>query len=195
MTGYPPDSAILLVAVITQPRDLEIARVLGWYRIPMRFAPKLLDVDYLALYQTAAFGEQERWKINYILPVRGHELTRRVDLLRDEPDHPRAQEEYYKIQVGPLQPLPRPIQAEGWKRISFFYTTGELLRRAVSISDLVVKDEERALLWRGLRERALNSGSYRSNELPETHFKLDPALLAMLGELTRVNDDPSQYNA
>ena len=44
--------ALVLVAVMTDPRDLEIARLFGWYRIPLRTAPKVIAVDYLAFYQT-----------------------------------------------------------------------------------------------------------------------------------------------
>jgi len=69
---------------------MEIARVLGWYRIPLRFAPKVVAVDYLAFYQTGAFGENHRWRIEAIAPVRGHELTTRRELIRSESDHPRA---------------------------------------------------------------------------------------------------------
>jgi hypothetical protein len=74
----------VLVAVVRQPRDLDIARVLGWYRIPVGTAPKTLRVDWLAFYQTAGFGE-ERWSVRQAAPVRGFELVRRADLLRDEP--------------------------------------------------------------------------------------------------------------
>jgi hypothetical protein len=45
-------TSLILVAVLNNPRDLEIARLLGWYRIPLRSAPKVIAVDYLAFYQT-----------------------------------------------------------------------------------------------------------------------------------------------
>ncbi|NJN44676.1 MAG: hypothetical protein HC806_08140 [Anaerolineae bacterium] len=55
--SYPEPTSLLLVAIIPSPRDLEIARVLGWYRIPLRRAPKVVAVDYLAFYQpTGGFG-------------------------------------------------------------------------------------------------------------------------------------------
>lgn len=179
MGAYPPAESLVLVAVLPAQRDLEIARLLGWYRIPLRFAPKVVAVDYLAFYQTGAFGSEERWQITRFAAVRGHELTTRRELFRDEPDHPRANEEYYKLQIGPLQYLERPLPAGKWKRITFLYTTGALFQTAQTINDLVVRSEEREVLWRTLRERALSSGQYHANELPE--FDLDPALLAMLG--------------
>ena len=186
MDVYPPSTALILVALLPRPRDLEIARLLGWYRVPLRTAPKVINVDYLAFYQAAAFGEEHRWRIESIAAVRGNELTTRAELLRDEPDHPRAGEEYYKIQLGPLEMLPRPILAGRWRRITFLYTTGELLRGAQKLNDLVVKAEGRQVLWRSLRERALSSGQYAPADLPE--LDLDPALLALLGDWQSVAD-------
>ena len=188
MSVYPPSTALILVALIPSPRDLEIARLLGWYRIPLRSAPKVINVDYLAFYQDSAFGEQHRWRIEFIAEVRGQELITRAELLRDEPDHPRAREEYYKVQLGPLLALPAAIQTGRWRRITFLYTTGELLRSASKINDLVVRTEERDVLWRSLRERALTSGQYRPADLPE--IDLDPVLLAMLGDFKRVAEEP-----
>jgi hypothetical protein len=159
MSNFPQDTDIILVAILPNPKDLNIARLLGWYRIPLKSCPKVISVDYLAFYQTGAFGEEERWKIKNIAPVRGHELTTRRELFKDEPDHPRANEEYYKIQLGPIQSLERPIFADRWRRITFFYTTGELLRNAVSMRDLVVSGEERLFLWKSLQERAEKYGN------------------------------------
>ena len=194
MPAYPPDTALILIAVMTAPRDLEIARVLGWYRIPLRHAPKVVDVDYLAFYQTANFGEEERWQIHHVAAVRGHELTTRAELLRDEPGHPRANEEYYKIQLGPVTQLPHPIQANTWRRVTFLYSTGELLRQASTINDLVVRNESRAVLWQTLRERALNNGVYGIEELPEQIVDLDPLVLAMLGELGKIKEEALDYD-
>lgn len=171
----PSPNALILVAVMTSPRDLEIARLLGWYRIPLRSAPKVIAVDYLAFYQTGGFGES-KWCIQYVTEVRGHELTTRAELLRDEPDHPNAKQEYYKIQIGPLIPLPKPIQADAWRRITFFYTIGEYLLNAETLHDLVIESDERKLLWQALRERANRDEHYGAEELPE--LDIDPALLA-----------------
>ncbi|NTV35979.1 MAG: hypothetical protein HGA53_03410 [Anaerolineaceae bacterium] len=180
MNPLIPPEALLLVGVVTNTRDLEIARLLGWYRIPFKYAPKVISVDYIAFYQTDAFGKDHRWRIDYVAEVRGYEMTTRAELFRDEPDHPRAHEEYYRIQLGPMLQLPRPILAGKWRRLTFLYTTGELLENAKILNDLVVKSDERALLWKALRERSKAGGLYMQEELPE--IPLDPALLAMLGK-------------
>lgn len=171
-------TSLILVCLIPTPRDLEIARLLGWYRIPFRSAPKVVAVDYLAFYQPGSFGEQGS-QIQYAAAVRGHELTTRAELLRDEPDHPHAREEYFKIQLGTVERLKSPIKAEKWRRITFLYTTGEYLLRAKTLNDLVIQSDERPLLWRSLRERADQEQQYQV-DLPEVD--LDPTLLiALLG--------------
>src|SRR5512144_3086990 len=122
MTGIISTS-LILVAILKAPRDLEIARLLGWYRIPLRTAPKVVAVDYLAFYQTSAFGAR-RGRIEYIAQVHGHQLTTSAELQKDEPDHLRAREEYYNIQIGVLEKLKEPIMGGKWKRLTFLYTTG-----------------------------------------------------------------------
>jgi len=136
---YPED--LILVAVMKDPRDLEIARVLGWYRIPLQTAPKTVRVDWIIFFLTSAFGE-EKWSVRYIAKVLGHELLTRGELLREESDHPRADEPYFKILLGPL-------------------TTGERLTQAKDVRDLrVPPSDERDCLWKLIRERSENDGGF-----------------------------------
>ena len=186
---YPTPTSLILVVVMNDPRDMEIVRLLGWYRIPLRSAPKVVAVDYLAFYQTAVFGE-EKWRIQYIAPVRGHELTSRAELFHDELDHPHANQEYYKIQIGTISELPKPILADKWRRITFLYTTGEYLRKALTINDLVVQSDERRMLWQALRERADQYQDYHVNDLSE--MRVDPTLLAAFLGIKELED--SKYD-
>jgi hypothetical protein len=170
-------TSLVLVAVVNDPRDMEIARLLGWYRIPLRSAPKVVFVDYLAFYQTGAFGDA-KWQIQSMAPVLGHELTTRRELLKDQPDHPRAKEEYYKLQLGPLETLPKPVRADKWRRITFLYTTGEYLMQADTVNDLVVRTEERNILWQALRERA--ESGYGTAGVPDIDIPAE-VLAVLLG--------------
>lgn len=173
-----PDPALVLVCFFPTPRDYEIARLFGWYRIPLRNAPKVISVDYLAFYQPSSFGINGG-QIQYIAQVRGHELTTRKELLRNEPDHPHANEEYFKIQLDRLTPLQSPIRSGKWKRFSFFYTTGDYLNQATDLTDLVIRNDERMLLWRTLKERADKNQQYKV-DLPEIPIS-NEMLLSILG--------------
>jgi hypothetical protein len=178
---------LILVCLLPTPRDLEIARLLGWYRIPLRTAPKVVAVDYLAFYQPSAFAERGG-QIEFIAKVHGHELTTRGELLRDEINHPHAKEEYFKIQIGGLEKLSQPIITNKWKRLTFLYSTGEYLLNAKTLNDLVVEGEERQVLWRSLRERAENDQLYKT-DLPEAD--IPPEILM---ELLGIKDLQGDYN-
>ena len=93
MAELPSPNDLVLVAFLPSPKDLEIARVLGWYRIPLRTAPRVVSVDTLAFYQPGTFGDDHKWCIEFIAPVTGHELTTRGQLFKEDLDHPRADEE------------------------------------------------------------------------------------------------------
>lgn len=183
----PPPYALILVCFIPASRDLEIARVLGWYRIPLKYAPKVVQVDYLAFFQPGSFDDWKTPRIESYAEVRGVELVTRRELMRDEPHHPRADEEYYKIQLGPLQKLRKPILTGKWKRMTFLYTTGELFSRARIINDLVVRTEERKILWHSLREKAAGLGEYHQGE--QDGFELDEETLKLLSGFSQFGEE------
>ncbi|MCU0491535.1 MAG: hypothetical protein MUD01_08105 [Chloroflexaceae bacterium] len=132
----PEDESRVLVVVVNRKRDLQLAREQGWYRVPLRHLPAQLSADYLAFYQTAVFGPEERWAVRYYAPVLRYRLATRRDLLPDEPDHPRADERYYRIELGPLAELPLPVPAAKLRRVTFIATSFGQLRRASDVREL-----------------------------------------------------------
>ena len=109
----------VLVALVNAPRDFVVARDAGWYRVPVRSAPDCVtDVAVLAFYFTTAFRD-ERWAVHWYAEVRGYELALRRDLLPQEKDHIRANEQYYKLEIGPLIRREPPIPSFRWRRITF----------------------------------------------------------------------------
>jgi len=139
----------VLVAVVPRPRDWELVRSEHWYRIPVSRAPRRIGAEYLAFYHTGRFGEL-RWSIRYYAPTRRYRLMRRRELLPGEPDHPRADALYYKIEIGPLKALPRPIPSRRLRRVTFILTTLPRLLSAQEITDLW----ERGAAGDGLRRAA-----------------------------------------
>jgi hypothetical protein len=137
----------VLVAVLNNTRDLEIARTEGWYRIPVKRAPSQVGADYLAFYLTGRFPPEQRHRVFYYAPIRAYRLARRVALLPDEPDHPRAQESYFKIEIDPLQELDAPVISEKLRRITFISTTLEQLLNAREIRELWHKPSYQETLW------------------------------------------------
>lgn len=130
-----PDD-LVLVAVMNNRRDFERARDEGWYRIPLGHAPESTShVQYLAFYQTKIF-DAEAYAVNYYAQVLGHELARRRDILPGEPEHPRADEYYYLLQIGPMLRREPPIRSLRWRRVTFILTTGDRFALATEINEL-----------------------------------------------------------
>ena len=130
----------VLVAYVPHPTDFTRIKTQSWYRIPLKYAPKGLYSEYIAFYFGRRFGNQ-KWAVHYFAENRGHELARRVDLIPDEPDHKRAQDVYYRIQLGPLCQLERPVISLQWRRILFIHTTGDRFTTASEINDLLIDGE------------------------------------------------------
>ena len=160
---YPEDR--VLVAYVPRPSDFDLVRREGWYRIPQRSAPKGLHAEVIAFYFGAAFGE-EKYAIHYYARNAGHELARRRDLLPDQPDHPRAADVYYKVQLGPLQRLAQPIVSLRWRRLTFVHTTWDRFQDATEINDLFIEGGPYVdRLYATLKERGVSADrDYRVNE-------------------------------
>ncbi len=156
----PDDDARVLVGVITRQRDLHLVRDQHWYRIPLAHLPTHLTADYLALYQTGVFGP-ERWSVRYYAPVLRYRLATRRELLPDEASHPRAEERYYCLELGPLAELPLPVVAARLRRITFIATTFGQLRRARDVRELWHPDEEQQHTADGLWGAGLAGKSLR----------------------------------
>lgn len=182
MAQPPLPTDLVLVCIIPHPRDLEIARTLGWYRIPLISGPQIIAADFLAFYQPASFGPEQKWRIEYVARLNGYEMLLRRDLFKDELDHPHAMNEYFKMEIGGLQRLPKPILAGEWKRITFFYTTGELLTKAATIADLQVPSGERTVLYRAIRDKAITEQGYDTRQTPDLPIDLDLLALFVIRE-------------
>ena len=180
-----PDYAVfpeasVLVAVMTRVRDFELARDEGWYRIPVRSAPKFFPPDYVAFYFTRAFKEQA-FSVRYFAPVRGHELVKRRDLLPDEADHPRAEQPYYKLQLGQLVQRKQPIVSKTWRRLTFILTNGKHFSTASEINELILGPKEHDILWRALKERGLHAERNYVIRDERAVYKVDLAVLCRDG--------------
>jgi hypothetical protein len=172
----------VLVAVMNAPRDFEIARDESWYRIPLKRAPRRVGADYLAFYQTKAFGD-EKWAVNYYASTRRYRLVTRAELLPEEADHPRAAEPYYKVEIGPLQRLPRPIPSRRLRRITFIPTTLERLLGAEEINDLWDRGSREDRLWETFKREGIEAERQYEAEEGTVRHRMDFAIFCQEGQV------------
>jgi hypothetical protein len=176
---YPEDR--VLVANVPEPKDFRRIQKDGWYRIPVQYAPKGLYSEYIAFYFGSKFGGQ-KWAIHYFARNLGHELTTRSALIPSQPDHLRADDLYYKVQLGPVIRRSEPILSLRWRRVTFIHTTWDRFQDAAEINDLFVEGDPYVdRLYATLKERGIQAErNYRLKE-PEADYVLPLAVPCRAG--------------
>lgn len=149
---YARDDERVLVAIVPRRWDWEQVCAEHWYRIPLARAPRRVAAEYLAFYHPLVFAEL-RWTITYYAPVKRYSIARRRALLPSEPQHPRADDLYYKIDLGALEALPNPVPSKSLRRVTFIMTTMSRLLRAREISDLWLRQTAGDRLRRAFQVR------------------------------------------
>jgi hypothetical protein len=185
----PDDWTPVLVAVVNNQTDLARAREEHWYRIPVKRAPRQIAAEYLALYQTGKFGAVGK-RINYFAPILRYHLLTRAELLPDQPDHSRAAEQYFKLELGDLQTLQTPIANKRQPRLTFLYTTLERLFNAKDVGDLWLRDAARQKLYAAIRERGLSVECWYPVDMGDRP-EADLALFGPHGRIGVYIDEPS----
>lgn len=183
---YPEDR--VLVAYVPEPVDFRRIQEEGWYRIPLRFAPKGLYAEYMAFYFGSKFAGK-KWAIHYYARNLGHELTTRRSLIPAEPDHKRADELYYKIQLGSLTRLSEPILSLRWRRVTFIHTTWDRFQDASEINDLFVEGDPYVdRLYATLKERGIQAERNYHVDEPKVGYFLPLAVPCREGVIEIAQD-------
>jgi hypothetical protein len=139
--GRSPDDRVL-VAILKETQDWAIAHEQHWYRIPVASVEKSLRPHWppawVAFYQTKAFGE-EAYAIRHYAAIVGVARVQYADLFPEATTSPKRQDWYYKLMLGPLQLLERPILSQKLRRITLISTTWARLATAQDVSELLKK--------------------------------------------------------
>jgi len=166
-----------LVAIVPSLADFAIAEREHWYRIPCKTAPEILpNARWLAFYHTAASGDH-RWAIHFIAPIEGVDRALRLDLLPDEPEHPRALEPYFRVRLGPISTLAHPVPSLRRRRLIFIPTTFAKLQAAREINDLYHESPLEDRLWEALRREQIPAERQYYVAEATTSYCLDFAVL------------------
>ncbi len=187
------DDAPVLVTVMNEPRDLVRAREQGWYRIPLSHAPPRVAADYLAFYQTGAFPPDERWAVRWFAAIRGYHLVTRRELIPEEPGHPRADDRYYRVDLGPLELLPHPIVSRRLRRITFIRTTLSRLLAASEINDLWMRTPAQERLWQAFQQAGFDADTEHAYPLDDDEpFTADFAVFCDRGRIAVIVSGEAQ---
>jgi len=129
-----------------------------WYHIPVESAPKNAPlVEYLAFYFPKVFGVDYRYKVSYYAEVLKVEVAKRIELFPEEPEHERAQKDYYQFHLGQIKELPKPIPSKRWRRIVHIPTSREKLFTAEEINDLYDTSPLEEKMYQEMKKRKIET--------------------------------------
>lgn len=187
----------VLVAILNDPRDLNIVRERGWYRIPVSSAHKWLrdawPPTWLAFYQTQIF-DTEAFSIRYYARVDAIHTVSRYQLFPDEPKDRRSNIRYHQIILEPLQTLPQPIHCLIRRRIIFIPTDWEKFTGAQEINDLYYGSPLEEKLWQVLKKYRIPAQREEFVVVNEQNYALDFAIYCGSGKID-VETDGDAWHA
>jgi very-short-patch-repair endonuclease len=192
-----PTQGEVLVAILNNRLDFNVAYEQHWYRIPVNNAKKLLKdrwpPQWVAFYQTKIFGP-EAYSINYYAQVLDIRELFRQQLFPNEPHHAKTGRLYYQLILAPLQQLPQPIFSRRLRRIVFIPTTAEKFFSAREINDLYNESPLEESLWDELKRLQIQAERQELVKIGKQNYMLDFAIHCAKGGID-VETDGDSYHA
>jgi len=186
----------VLVAIINDKRDFVILQNQNWYRIPVNSAEKWLKrrwpPEWLAFYQTKAFGE-EAYSISYYSRVIDIRKVFRGELFANEPSNEKSNLQYYQLFLHPLKKLPVPILSRRWRRITFIQTTWQKFIEAAEINDLYDDSPLEDHLWAEFSRLQIPAERQEFITVKQKNYVLDFAIYCAKGSVDVETDGDSWH--
>lgn len=211
MSSYAACTDRLLVAILNDRRDFDLARDEHWYRIPCDKADKWVGdrwpPRWVAFYQTKAF-EPDSHLVTWYAEVQTIRSVQRRELFPYEARNHKSQRWYYQLQLGPLQRRGQPIPSRRYRRIVFIKTTWDKFLRADEINDLYDESPLEDRLWAEFKRLKISAERQEFVRLGAEEAALDFAIYCDGGKIDvetdgdtfhtvpdRVEHDNRRYNA
>lgn len=185
----------VLVAIVNEWDDLNRVLAGGWYRVPVKTAPRDWPPAWLAFYQTKEFGD-EAYQVKYYGEVANIEVVPRHDLLPNEPANPKSDDLYYCVRLKEVKDLKPPIYSARPRRLVFVPTTWQKFSTARAINDLFADSPMEDRLWQELQQQRIDAERQWEVKTKKSVYQLDFAVFCRTGQIdVEVDGDRWHHNA
>lgn len=193
-----PDDRVL-VGVINRKRDLTYMQNAGWYRIPQPRMQHGVYTEYLAFFLSGVAAKSfDAPGIHFYARKAGLELAYRRDLIPHQPNHSRAGDIYYKVQLADIIPKIPAITNPTRRSISFIFTTWDRFVSARVIADLYSQSDYYVdRIYHALRDHNIRAERYWDAQKKQTgqgaHLRILCAKGLLIASPTPDDDEDSLY--
>jgi very-short-patch-repair endonuclease len=182
----------VLVALLPSKSDFAILQDQGWYRVPLRSAPRRWPPQWLAFYQPKAF-DPEHFRVRYYGRVNEIDVYKRSELFPNEIPSEKSKKLYYKIDLESLEELPQPILSERPRRLIFISTTWEKFVQAQQINDLYDESPLEDRLWQEFVKLKIRAERQWELIFENRIYRLDFAIFCLEGHIDVETDGDSWH--
>ncbi|MCL1469582.1 DUF559 domain-containing protein [Argonema antarcticum] len=181
----------VLVAILPNRLDLEIARDRHWYRIPVdsvhKFLNKRWPPQWIAFYQPGTFGKQA-YAVRYYAKIEQISEVFRWELFSELPQDNKSRQRYSKLELSSLQRLETSIFSRRSRRIVFIQTTWEKFTNAGEINDLYDESPLEDKLWAEFKQLEINAERQEFVTARNNNYALDFAIYCTYGKINIETD-------
>jgi very-short-patch-repair endonuclease len=193
-----PSRKNVLVAILKEPQDFEIAKEQHWYRIPVTSVEKWLKdrwpPEWVAFYQPKPFGSGA-YSVRYFAKVIEIRRSFRWELFPSLPRDRKSERLYFQLVIAPLEKLPKPILSHRRRRIVFIQTSWEKLIAASEINDLHEGSPLEDRLWSELKRLRIAAERQEFIKANGRNYALDFAIYCMNGKLDIETDGDAWHSS
>jgi very-short-patch-repair endonuclease len=183
----------VLVGVLKSRNDLQAVLKDLWYRIPAAYLPKR-KFKYLAFYQPAVFGKNGK-QIQYYARIAKTKVVKRIDLIPKESKHPRAQNDYLKVELSWVKKLPKPIKNIIPRRVSFGFTSLKSLLDARNILELYGIAPTEQIMQIGLNRIGVETVKEFNVSKGRKRYRIDLVVFCKNGKIAIECDNLKAHNS
>lgn len=196
--SYAKPNERLLVAILNNRLDYEIARDKRWYRIPIGSQRKWLartwPPKWIAFYQTKIFGS-EKYSVRHFAPVLQIRQAFGYELIPTRGQYTeKGQRRYHQLMLGELQSRPEPVYSARRRRITFIPTTFQKFMEADEINDLHDDSPLENAMWAAMKTFDIPAERQSHVSVDKNNYILDFEIRCANG-LIDIETDGDTYHA
>jgi very-short-patch-repair endonuclease len=182
MDAIAKNDSEVLIALLKKKSHFFNLQEKSWYHIPLERAPKRWPPEYVAFYQSGAFGD-DAFRVRYFGHVKEIIETPYKNLFPNLLESSKSEEIYFQIFIEKLEQLPRPIPSRIPRYVLFIPTKWHKFIQAEQMNDLFDESPLEDTIWQVFKSAGISAERQWREPVGESFYQLDFAIFCNKGKV------------